>query len=541
MPDYPPTLPEVIHVVANRYEDLEAVVSGDTRLSFRDLERHSAKLARGFLAAGVGKGTRVGTLIPNTPDWVLSFMGAARIGAFVVPMSTMYQARELKFIIPNADIDTLLVVDRYLNHDYLSRLEQAFPSLAGQKADSLYLPEAPYLRRIIVWGKCDRPWAFQGPDYLHDLAQETPEIDDDYVRATEESVTPADLLLMIYTSGSTADPKGVAHTHGTVIRHTHVLNKNIQMETGDKLATLMPFFWIGGLNVTLFPALYRGVTLFLPESTETGDLLDLILRERITSITAWVTQVAAIKTHPKYNDEDFSFMTGRMAAPVDADGKPIPRERISGGLGMTESFGPHSQGKVGELLPLGKESAFGQKMAGIDRQIRDSETGAVLPSGQPGELWIRGYSLMSGLYKKEREETFDAGGFYNTGDNCTIDEDGYLFFHGRLGEMVKTMGANVAPREVEVVLESLPDIQEAAVMGVEDPAMGERLIAVVVPAAGANPDEEDLKIRLKDEVSTYKVPRNILIRKYADLPRTDASKPHKRKLKDKLLAEGWLD
>ncbi len=545
-PDYPPTLPQALRHCTREFAPREMVVLGEERYTYAEVERESAYLAKGLRAAGAGKGTRIGILMPNTPAWVLLFLAITRIGALAVPLSTLYRPRELATIIPFADIEMLLVVDRYGHNDYVRILEEALPGLTEQARGQLTLAAAPYLRSIVMWGASEPSWAQSGPDYLHGRADLNPQMDDSYLRALEDSVTPADLMLMIYTSGSTAAPKGVVHTHGGVIRHTHILAEHFGFEPGDRFLTQMPFFWLGGLNFSLFPAMYSGVTLCCARTNDPGDLIDVLLEERCSHLAGWPQQTERVKRHPKYAGQDFSFMKpnspampGGLHPPVDDSGNPLPRNRISSALGMTETFGPHSRGRRNELVPPGKEGTAGLPMAGIDRKIVDPDSGAEQPPGQPGELLVRGYSLMAGYYKKEREETFERDGFFRTGDVCSIDEDGYLFFHGRLGEMVKTMGANVAPREVELVLESFAEVQEAGVLGVPDDELGERLVAVVVPAEGENPNEEVLRIRLKNELSSYKVPRQIIVCALEDLPRTGSNKLDKTAVR-RLLSDGSL-
>ncbi len=533
-PEYTPTVPEMLRRVADRYEDRELIVCGDHRLTYRELERESAHIARGLLASGVKKATRVAIIMPDSPDWALTFFAVTRIGALAVPLSTLYQPRELRWVLRYADVDTLCMYSEYRQHDYTTRLEQAFPSLEQQTDPKLYLQEAPHLRSIRVWGECDRAWASGGFDELKQRADEVPAVDDDFLREVESEVTPADLAIMVYTSGSSAEPKGVVHTHGTIVRHSHDMSFPRPGHGHHRDIVGMPFFWVGGLNICLLVGMHGGTTLFCPLSSDPLEMLKLIQKERITRLSAWATQQAAVRNHPRHGEFDLSSL-GQWAGPLaDEDGNPIPPERQPNSLGMTESFGPHTRGRPGMVLSESQIGSFGVGVDGVEHKIIDPETGEELPNGQEGELCIRGYSLMAGLYKKEHTEGFDRDGFYHTGDSCILDDDGHLYFKGRRGEMVKTRGANVAPREVELVLESFDDVQEAAVLGLPDAVMEEVLVGVVVPMPNARLSEEELKERLRKELSSYKVPRKFLFCRYEDIPRTDSNKPHKRKLKEGL-------
>jgi len=226
-----------------------------------------------------------------------------------------------------------------------------------------------------------------------------------------------------------------------------------------------------------------------------------------------------------------------LSQPTDEDGNVIPPERRPGpSMGMTESFGMHSIDKRTLVLPEGKRGTWGRTFAGIERRIVDPDTREVLPPGVEGELQIRGFSLMLGYYKREREETFEPDGFFSTGDLAVIDEDDFIYLRGRLGEMIKTSGANVAPREVEDYLHGIEGVREAIVFGVPDEVKGETICAVVIPSDGQAPDPEALRAQMRDDMSAYKVPQTILVVEQDDVPRTDSGKPKKNQLREKILA-----
>jgi acyl-coenzyme A synthetase/AMP-(fatty) acid ligase len=179
---------------------------------------------------------------------------------------------------------------------------------------------------------------------------------------------------------------------------------------------------------------------------------------------------------------------------------------------------------------------MGRAVPGCERQIIDAVTGVPLAVDEIGELRVRSLGMMAGYYNREREDCFDAEGWLRTGDRCSIDADGYLFFHGRQSELIKTSGANVSPREVELALQTWPEIAEAIVFGITDELRGEAVVAVVVPAAGVNVDELSVRTRLREEISHYKVPQRVLVVASADVPRTDSGKPRKGVLRDRLFA-----
>jgi non-ribosomal peptide synthetase component F len=177
-PPYQPAIPGMLEFIAQTYGGMETIVRGDVHLSYRELERQSRVMVRGLLADGVGKGSRMGLLMPDSPDFAVAFMAAARIGAVVLPMTVLDQAPEIRWVLHHADIDTQLTYDRDLSHNHVERLQTAFPTLAKQHDKRLYLQEAPYLRRVFVWHRNGGRWAQAGPGALIEAAAATPVIDE---------------------------------------------------------------------------------------------------------------------------------------------------------------------------------------------------------------------------------------------------------------------------------------------------------------------------------------------------------------------------
>jgi acyl-CoA synthetase (AMP-forming)/AMP-acid ligase II len=537
LPDSECTAGGLIRSKAARDPDRVFVVRDDVRLTFGEAERRSRKLARGLLAAGAGKGTRIALLLPNGPDWVLAWLAAARIGALVVPMNTFYQARELGYVLRHADVEVLLTAARFLNNDYLERLERYAPELTAHGPAPLRLRALPYLREVRVWeseGK-ERPWTSGGAPALEALAHATPSIDDALFAEVEREVRPSDPMVLIYSSGSTADPKGAIHTHGTVLRHAHNLNGMRDLLPEDRIYSPMPFFWVGGLVFTLVATMHAGARLYCQDAFEPGKTLDLIERERITQVAGWPHFGKAMASHPSFPRRDLSSIrTGNMYDLLPESARPKDPELRSNSLGMTETCGPHTYDRMDRELPEKLRGSFGRAVPGVAHKIADPETGRTLGPGEPGEICVRGDSVMQGLYKIEREDAFDADGYYHTGDAGWFDAEGHLFFQGRLGEMIKTGGANVAPRELELLLAAMPEILSAHVVGVPHRERGENVAVAVVLREGAALDAATLLARLRTEVSAYKLPRHVLFVTSADIPMTDSGKLDRRKLRDTL-------
>jgi acyl-coenzyme A synthetase/AMP-(fatty) acid ligase len=525
-PDYPPTLPNVLADCVARYAEHEFLVEGERRLTYRDAERETSALARGLLALGVGKAARVGVLMPNCADWVLAWLAAARIGAFTVPLSTFFQAREISWALNEADIDTLLVCSSFLSADYLERLERAVPELADQSSPQLFLASHPYLRRIVVWGPCDRRWAMKGPEALREAGQG---VDEALVAGVEALVSPADWLIGICTSGSTAHPKIVVHAHGGFVRITHAFRPYLLgARPGDRNYCGQPLFWLGGLNTNLMPVMYEGACMVFAPTPRVEDVFETVIREQATRISLWGTEFKPLFELGDSRGVDLRPLAMYDFDPRDAAGRPIPPERRMVSLmGMTETFGPHGVGRWEEILPEKNGMSWGRALQGIERKVVDPASGRTLPPGEAGELQVRGFSLMQGYYKRERDEVFEPDGFFATGDTASLDEDGYVYFKGRLSEMIKTAGANVSPQEVETLMGGYEGVAEAIVFGLPDEARGQCVAAVVVPRQGAVIDVEALLRRLRADISSYKVPKKVFVLDYGEVPRTSTGKARK--------------
>jgi acyl-CoA synthetase (AMP-forming)/AMP-acid ligase II len=298
----------------------------------------------------------------------------------------------------------------------------------------------------------------------------------------------------------------------------------------------MPFFWVGGFVFSFLGGMSKGATIAVEEAFEPGRTLRFLERERVTIAAAWPHFGRALAEHPSFPERDLSSLrAGNLPGLLPEEILPKDPELRPNSLGMTETCGPHTWGPEG-VLPESKRGSFGSAVEGVEHRVVDPETGGELPPGSFGEICVRGYSLMQGLYKREREEVFEADGFYRTGDGGFFDEDGVLYFKGRLGDMIKTGGANVTPSEVEGVLASFPEVKVAYVVGVPDPERGQIVAASVVLERGAAAGAEELRARLKRALSAYKVPRHLFVDVDADLPFTDSGKIDKRRLAE-LLAK----
>lgn len=534
-PPFEPTVPQMIRAAVKAHGPRELGVLDDRRMTFADAEAASAAIAKGLLAIGVGKGTRVGLLAPNSPDWVAAWLAIGRIGAIGVLANTYYKSRELDWVLRHADVEVLLTVSRFLGHDYLARLEEV---VSPGQDPTIASPSHPLLRSVWVWGQCDAPWAAP----MDDLLAAGAAVSDEMLAVAEAQVSPADEFTVVYTSGSTSSPKGAVHTQGAVVCHAHNLWQFRDLGAGDRIYSAMPLFWVGGMVMSLVGSIYAGACLVFDERFEPGATLALIEREKVTSVFGWPHMAQLLVNHPDFTKHDLSSVrSGSLYALLPPEKQIDDPELRVNSLGMTETLGPHTLGVMGSRLPEEKRGSFGWAVPGMEHRIVDPVTGEDCPIGERGEVWVRGYALMSRLYKVDRADTFTPDGWYRTGDSGYFDADGYFFFTGRMGDLIKSSGMNIAPREIELVLEEPDEVTHAFVCGVPHPDRLEDVAAAVVLRPEQTLTAEELRTYVAERVASYKVPRHIAVYSTPDdLPWLDSGKIDLTGVRA-LLAERFAD
>jgi acyl-CoA synthetase (AMP-forming)/AMP-acid ligase II len=503
-------------------------ICDDERLTYADANTQSRALARALLALGVGRSTHVGILMPSSAAYIINWLAATRIGAVAVPISTFSTADELRWIIRNANVGVLLSASAFRSHDYAATLQRAFPELASAAPGPLHFAEAPSLRWVFVDGD-SRAWAAdRSMTALQALADG---IDDTFLTAIEADVAPSDRMVIVHTSGSTSTPKGVIHPHGSLIEHTHNLNQIRGLTAGMKLFSNSPLFWIGGLAYNVVGTLAAGSTLICSASADSRETLDLIEREQPDMCNGFAQTVAHLVKDPTFAARDFSSIRLGNLYPIMPDGvRPADPELRHAMIGMTETGSVCLMSADESDLPERYRGSFGKPVLGLETRVVDPDTNADCAVGELGEMWMRGPLLMEGYYGRERHEVFTADGWFRGGDLFTVDDEGFYYFKGRRGDMIKTGGANVSPREVESALRDIIPEFATLVVGLEDAERGQIVVAVIIAPEGADVDEQDVIARLRTTLSHYKVPRRIVRLTEAEIPMLSSGKVDGKRL-----------
>jgi acyl-CoA synthetase (AMP-forming)/AMP-acid ligase II len=506
----PASIPELL-AIRRAAPDGEFLITDDERLTFAEADTASSELADALLAAGVGKGTRVGILFPNCAQWLICWLAAARIGALTVPLSTFAPGAELGRLLRHSDVQMVLMGRSIAGHDLVERMQDALPGLADGGA-VIAEPEVPYLRRIHVWPDCKHSWATPWP-------RKEPAVALAY--SAENEVVPADDLVVVSTSGTTALPKSVVHTHGGLVRHAYILAHHRGVTSTDRIYSPMPFFWVGGLTMVVLQALSTGAAILSQDVFEPGSTLALLERERATFISCWAQASQAMADHPDFVKRDLSSVRGgTMLQALPPDRRPSEADLTPNLLGMTETGGPHTMVELPDTpLPPELRGSFGIPLPGVvQHRIVDPASGVEATAGDEGEIQVRGQIVMNGVYKHERHEVFGPDGWYATGDRGWFDDAGHLHFTGRASTLIKTAGSNVSPAEVEFVLNSMPEVLHSFVVALPHPVRGQVVGAAVVPANGAQLSIETIIARARGNLSTFKVPTVICLIAENDLP-----------------------
>jgi acyl-CoA synthetase (AMP-forming)/AMP-acid ligase II len=515
--DLPLTVPALLQARAASRGDHAWLICDDDTLTYSAADAQSAAVAKGLLAVGAGPGTHVGILHANGPSFVVSALAATRIGAIAIPLSTFSTAAELRTLLRNADIELLFATRSSRGRDYVAALREG----VGATLDDppLHVPAVPALRH--VWFEMDA------------LVAAGKTVGDRVLAAAEALVNPADRMVIVHTSGSTSEPKGVIHQHGPLIRHLDNLRQLKRYDADDILFANSPFFWIGGFAYTLLGTLVTGATLVCSNATDSAATLDLLERVRPTITNGFAAAVAHLAKDATFTRRDLRSITrGNLWPIMPGDVRPRDPELRHNMLGMTEAGSVCLASHDDTDQPEHRRGSFGRPVPGFEANVVDSETLVPCGPGEVGELWLRGPFLMEGYYGRERHEAFTPDGWFRTGDLFHVDDEGFFYFRGRRGDMIKTAGANVSPREVEAVILDLTGLV-AHVVGLDDPERGQLVAAAVrVPSGEPPPDVVALRADLRTKLSAYKVPQRWLIVPDAEVPMLSSGKLDARALKD---------
>ena len=476
--------------------DVEAIVAGDGRMTYAELDREVAALRARLAAFGIGRGDHVGLCLGNGVRWMALFLALGALGAVTVPINTRFRASELAYVLRQSRVGTLFTADRFLSADFIALLREACPAIDG----GLPHPGLPDLLRVVVLGN-DVPAGAMPFAALPEAAPVPP------------ACTADDILLIQYTSGTTSFPKGVMLPHRNMLANGFFSGARIGFRVGDRFHSARPFFHVAGSSLSVLAAIQHAITLVTMDRFEAAKALRIMEAERCTHFSGNDTMALMLLNEPERARRELQLRGGWAAA------SPAILRRIVDELGARECVAGYG---LSEASPNVAQSAWWEPEAvrvsarmlpqpGVKLRIR-GEAGD-LPPGETGEILVHGWNVMQGYWDNpdETRAALDANGWLSTGDLGRLDADGRLEFLGRLKDIVRVGGENVSPAEVEDVLHRHPAIRQAAVVGVPDPRLMEAVAAFVIPNAGQACDPVAIMTWCRSEMAAFKVPRYVWV------------------------------
>ncbi|MDN5925630.1 MAG: acyl--CoA ligase [Hyphomicrobiales bacterium] len=508
-------MPDLLREKAEGTPDAVAAVSGDRRATYRELAHRAQAVAAEIRRRGVRRGDRVGLILGNGIEWLEIAFGAMTAGAVAVPFSTWSTRKELEFLIPDSKVKLLFAVTSFGDRNFSADLE------------ALDVADLP----VIVLGDGEGG-RFENYDGFVS--------DPDAVCALPPGEGPSacDDAYVLYTSGSTSAPKGVRLKHYGVVENGYNIGERQGLGMSDRVLLSAPLFWsYGGANA-LPAAFSHGARLVLMEKFDPARALEVIEREKCTSIYTLPAITNALLREPGFNKQRMaSLRTGlTIGAPKDflAAAESLGISELCNIYGATETYG--NCAVAWHHWPIEtRAKCQGQPLPGQEFRIRDEGTGEIVGRDKAGFVEVRGYVTpgYTGASSALNTDAFTDDGYYRTGDIGMIDENGAFVFVGRSVEMIKRAGINVSPAEIEDVLLEHGSIEAAAVVGVPDHDRGEAIVAFVVTVKASGLAREDIIAHCRAALSKYKIPDFVEIR--GALPLTPTGKLARKELKQEAL------
>jgi fatty-acyl-CoA synthase len=540
------TIGERLDQVAAQYPSTEALVSKhqNIRWTYREFLEKTEQVAASLLSLGVEKGDRVGTWAMNHAEWVLVQFATAKIGAMMVNINPAYRTYELEYALRQAEVQTLIIQDRFKTSDYVSMFYEACPEAARAEPGQIASEHFPFLRTAVFLGDTPQPGMYTWNEFL----RQGREIGEDELREREELLDFDDPINIQYTSGTTGFPKGVVLTHHSILNNGYIIGEGMGFTRNDRLCIPVPFYHCFGMVLSNLACVSHGSTMVLPSPVfNVEQVLQTVDKERCTALHGVPTMFIAELSHPAFEDYRYDTLrTGIMAGspcPIDVMREVITRMHMSEIVivyGQTETSPGITMTTIRDPMER-RVTTVGRTFPHAETKIIDPKSGKIVPIGEVGEICARGYMVMKGYYNNPSatHSTIDTNGWNHTGDLGTMDPEGYVKIVGRLKDMVIRGGENIYPREIEEFLHTHPHISDVYVIGVPDSKYGEELMAWVSVGNGDTLTAEEIKDFCRNRIAHYKIPRYIKF--VEEFPMSVSGKIQKYKMREISIGEMGLE
>jgi fatty-acyl-CoA synthase len=549
-PWQPRTLSQVLDYAAAQFGDRVFVLTDTQTFSFNDMVGWSTRIAAGLVELGIKSGDHVALVMANHPEFIAIKFAIARVGAVCVPVNFLLRERELTYVLQQSNAVALITMDVFRSSNYVNMLDTMMPGWETAAGGENF----PDLRNVVVFSADGQKGAWQSLNDVEALGTAESQTE---LQARAQQFKASQNVDILYTSGTTGNPKGVMLTHDMVARAGYASAYARGVEVGHRIVYSLPMYHVFGYIECLLAATYAGATVVPHLAFDAAEMLKVVERQRINEIACVPTMTLALIDEMRANAYDVSsvsimYSSGGIAPPSiwdDIHELFQPKEVIHG-YGQTETTAAMT-GALSVVPHEGEDDHYVRESNGIFRQAGaagdsklggvlavyktvDVETGADLPRGERGELVVRGPAVTAGYYNKPEETTaaIDANGWLHTGDIGIVEADDYVYLVGRLKESYRCGGEMVMPREVELLLNEHPGVGQSHVVGVPHPRMGEVGCAVIIAEESALPDPAALIELCTKNLARFKVPAHVVFMDSSELPLTVTGRVQKFRLSE---------
>ncbi len=506
----------------------------DLRFSYKQFNDRVDQLAKGLLFIGIRPGDKVGIWAKNVPDWTTLMFATAKIGAVLVTINTNYKLSEIEYILHNADLHSLFLVDGYRDSDYVQMIFDLVPELKTQARGELRSEKFPKLRNVGFVGQQKH----RGMYNTSELILLGNHIDDLELESVKETVACHDVVNMQYTSGTTGFPKGVMLSHHNILNNGFATGECMKYTQKDRLLVCVPLFHCFGCVLAVCSIVSHGATLVFTEDFDPLMVLASVQKEKCTALYGVPTMFIAELNHPMFDMFDLSSLrTGIMAGalcPIETMRQVMEKMNMKDVIvvyGLTESS-PGMTATRTHNSPEVRATTVGFEYPNVEVKIVNPETGKLCRTGEQGEICCRGYNVMKGYYNNPEAtaNVIDAEGWLHSGDLAVKTEDGFYRITGRIKDMIIRGGENIYPREIENYLFQISQIEAVEVAGVPSKKYGEEVGAFIKVKAGQQLTEEEVVDFCRGKIARFKIPRYIFF--VEEFPMTASGKIQKYKLSE---------
>jgi len=528
------TLGEMIEKWAYKTPDNDFMIYPDRNLRFTygEFNNRVDALAKGLLFIGIKPGDKVGIWAKNVPDWLTIMFATAKTGAILVTINTSYKLSEIEYLLKNADINTLCLVDGFRDSDYVNMIFNLVPELKEQPRGELYSEKFPELKNVVFIGQQKH----RGMYNTAELILLGNHVDDLELESVKENLHCHDVINMQYTSGTTGFPKGVMLSHYNILNNGYAAGQCMKFTADDKLLVCVPLFHCFGCVLAVCAIISHGATMVFTEDFDPVMVMASVQKEKCTALYGVPTMFISELNHPMFDMFDLSSLrTGIMAGalcPIETMNEVMTKMHMKDIIivyGLTESSPGMTATRSHNSAEV-RATTVGFEFPNVDVKIVNHETGEPCLPGEQGEICCRGYNVMKGYYNNPEAtgKAIDKDGWLHSGDLAVKTEDGFYKITGRIKDMIIRGGENIYPREIENYLYRLPQIETVEVASVPSPKYGEAVGAFIKLKSGQKLTEEEIFDFCRGNIARFKIPKYIFF--VDNFPMTASGKIQKYKL-----------